>query len=306
MVPAASRMQIVHGADETRPRLRNVPYTFEHSHRNVVTVRCDGKIGTSFRFLLRSDAHHDNPKCDQALERRHLAEAVESGAGIIDAGDLFCMMQGKYDKRADKSACRFEHQSGDYIDAVIRTAAEFYQPFAHHFIVIGEGNHESAIRKRHETDPTTRLVERINTEAKSQIQRGGYGGWVRFMFHRNTWQDSRILHYYHGTGGGGPVTRGVIQTNRLAVFNPDADIVLTGHTHDEWILPITRQRLSNAGVPYHDEQLHVRTPGYKDAWDDGYGGWETERMLGPKPKGAAWLTFTIRREHIETTIERAK
>lgn len=118
--------------------------------------------------------------------------------------------------------------------------------------------------------------------------------------------DSRILHYFHGTGGGGPVTRGVIQTNRLAVFNPDADIVLTGHTHDEWILPITRQRISDQGVPYHDEQIHVRTPGYKDSWSDGYGGWEVEKMLGPKPKGAAWLTFTIRARGIETTVERAK
>jgi hypothetical protein len=54
--------------------------------------------------LLRSDVHHDNPKCDQDLERQHLQEALEYDAPIIDNGDLFCAMQGRWDKRADKSA----------------------------------------------------------------------------------------------------------------------------------------------------------------------------------------------------------
>lgn len=280
-------------------------YTVSTTGRNVVTVRMDGKCGSRWRFLLRSDAHHDNPKCDWKLEKKHLDEAKATGAGIIDAGDLFCAMQGKWDKRADKSAIRPEHNKTDYLDALVKTAADFYAPYSANIIVLGEGNHESAIRKRHETDLTGRLAERINERTGSFIQRGGYGGWVRFMFARSKWRTSRILHYFHGTGGGGPVTRGVIQTNRLAVFNPDADIVLTGHTHDQWIVPIARQRLSDAGVPYHDEQIHVRTPGYKDSWSDGYGGWEVERMLAPKPKGAAWLTFTMHADGVETDVTRA-
>lgn len=280
-------------------------YTVTANHRNVLTVHLAGKCGSTWRFLLRSDAHHDNPKCDQKLERKHLEEAKATGAGIIDAGDLFCAMQGKFDKRADKSAIRPENNSGDYLDSLVKTAADFYAPYASQILVLGEGNHESAIRKRHETDLTTRLVERINTATGSTIQRGGYSGWVRFLFDRAGWRTSRILHYFHGTGGGGPVTRGVIQTNRLAVFNPDADIVLTGHTHDQWIVPIARQRISEAGVPFHDQQIHVRTPGYKLAWDDAYGGWETEKMLGPKPLGAAWLTFTMRKDRVEMDVTRA-
>jgi len=46
--------------------------------------------------LLRSDVHHDNPKCNQDLERKHLDEAIEYDAPIIDNGDLFCAMQGKW------------------------------------------------------------------------------------------------------------------------------------------------------------------------------------------------------------------
>lgn len=84
---------------------------------NVVHVQCDIK-GEQWEqhFLLRSDAHHDNPKSDRSLELKHLQEAVGYDAGVIDCGDLFCAMQGKYDKRSSKSDIRPEHQAGDYLD----------------------------------------------------------------------------------------------------------------------------------------------------------------------------------------------
>jgi hypothetical protein len=91
--------------------------------------------------LLRSDVHHDNPKCDQDLERQHLQEALDYDAPIIDNGDLFCAMQGRWDKRADKSALRPEHQGSNYFDLLVETAADFYDPFKSHLAVLGRGNH---------------------------------------------------------------------------------------------------------------------------------------------------------------------
>jgi hypothetical protein len=45
-------------------------YTVEHTHRNVATVRMGGIYsGWEQWFLLSSDRHHDNPECDQKLER---------------------------------------------------------------------------------------------------------------------------------------------------------------------------------------------------------------------------------------------
>lgn len=286
-------------------------YTVEQNHRNVLTVRMDARSGWEQWFLLRTDVHHDNPKCDQTLERRHLEQAVERGAGIIDNGDLHCAMQGKYDKRGSKDALRPEHQTGKYLDRLVETAADFYAPYADNWLVMGLGNHETKILQNHETDLTERTVERINTLQQNagkpgRVYAGGYGGWVRFMFHTTaTRREAKILHHFHGSGGGGPVTRGVIQTNRLAVFNPDADIVFTGHTHDDWTVPIRRQRLSDAGVPYQDEQLHIRAAGYKDAWGDGHSGWEVEKMLGPKPKSAAWLRFYYESGEIRMEAHRA-
>lgn len=288
-------------------------WSVEHTHRNVTSVRIQIPRGVGWEqwVLLRTDAHHDNPKCDQKLERKHLNEARERNAVIIDNGDLFCAMQGKWDKRSDKNAIRPEHQTNRYLDALVETAADFYLPYADLFAVLGRGNHETAITRAHETDLTDRLADRL-ISAGSQCIAGGYGGWVRFMFSMevNKWRASKVLHHYHGSGGGGPVTKGTIQTNRLACILPDADFVFTGHTHDEWVFPIQRARVSAAGVPFQDEQLHLRAPGYKDAWDDGHGGWEVERMHPPKPKGAMWLRFTLcqsgNERRIVTEATRAK
>lgn len=244
--------------------------------------------------LLRSDVHHDNPKCNQQLERQHLDEALDYDAPIIDNGDLFCAMQGKWDKRADKSALREEHRGSNYFDLLVETAADFYEPYKSHLAILGRGNHETAITSRHETDLTDRLASRLRHRG-GIAQSSGYGGWVLFRFNLPNKQkplvDTVKLYHFHGTGGGGPVTRGTIQTNRIAVMTPDAQIVLTGHTHDEWQLPIQRQRISANGVVYHDEQLHVRPGGYKDAWGTGDHGWEVEKMLGPKPISSMWIKF---------------
>jgi hypothetical protein len=240
------------------------------------------------------------------MEKRHLEEAKERNAVILDYGDLFCAMQGKFDRRASKDDIRPEHQSGNYLDRLVSTATDFYAPYAKNFAIMGPGNHETAMLKHHETNLTERLVERLNMATGSEIKTGGYSGWVKFKFTYGKEQsdgsdlkitggqkcmDSKNLWYHHGYGGDAPVTKGTIQTGRQAVYVPDAHFVCTGHTHNEWIFPIQRVRLKDSGLLYHDEQLHIKTPGYKEEYEDGYGGWHIERGGPPKPNGAMWIRF---------------
>ena len=105
------------------PKQPERPWRLERVSPNVVNVRLTG-MGKGWEqwLLLRSDVHHDNPKCDWKAERKHLDMAVERDAIVIDNGDLFCAMQGKYDKRANKDSVRPEHASGDYLDKLLNTA----------------------------------------------------------------------------------------------------------------------------------------------------------------------------------------
>lgn len=242
-------------------------------------------------YLLTSDHHWDNPKCNRTLLKRHLDEAVARDAGVIVAGDLFCAMQGKYDRRSDKSDVRPEHQSGEYLDRLVDTAAEWYGPYSHNLLVVSEGNHESALRNRLETSLTDRLVKQINSQFDSNVCAGGYGGWVRFSFDVANHRHSINLKYYHGSGGGGAVTKGVIKTNRMATYLPDAHIVMTGHVHESWLVELCRERVKSSGSIYQDSQTHICCGTYKEDYGDGTKGWHVETGKSPRPLGGWWLRF---------------
>lgn len=263
--------------------------------RNIHRININlERVGDEQRVLLMSDVHWDNPKSDWDLLKRHLNEAREHDAPVIDNGDFFCAMQGKFDKRANKSDLRPEHQNARYLDSLIDTATVFLKPWNDLLTIRGQGNHERAIFKNHETDLTERLVERLRADGASNVRLGGYSGWVVFQTNYHGRFKPFKLHYHHGHGGGGPVTRGVIQTNRMGVFLADADIVFTGHTHDAWQVPIARVRLNQDNTEVeHTRQVHVRAAGYKEEYGDGYGGWHVERGGPPKPTGSVWLVFRL-------------
>jgi hypothetical protein len=256
-------------------------------HRFDITF---SRVGDEQRFLLMSDVHWDNPKANWDKLRQHLNEAKACDAPVLDAGDFFCAMQGKWDKRSNKNDLRPEHQNATYLDSLVDTAATFLKPYHDILTVRGQGNHETAILKRHETNLTERLVERLKGAGADHVRLGGYTGYIVF----NVKLAGRVrpikLHYHHGHGGGGPVTRGVIQSNRHAVYLADADIVWSGHTHDSWHVPIARVRLNQDNTRVeHSRQVHISTAGYKDEYGDGYGGWHIERGGPPKPIGGVWL-----------------
>lgn len=266
--------------------------SIEQSQRNVTTVDyrdIDGDIWV----MLTADRHHDNKLCRRDLEKRHLELARERNAYIIDCGDLFCAMQGKYDPRSDLNQVRQEDATPYYLDNIVKHAAEDYAPYAANFLVLGIGNHESKITERHGVNLTSNLAHQLN-QVGGRVQVGGYGGWVRLHFWvTKTRLQAVRVKYFHGAGGGGPVTRGVIQSNRQSVYLPDAEVVVNGHTHDAWHVPIARERLNLRGVVTRDIVHHVRTPGYKDEYRDGAEGWAVERWSPPKPLGAVWLRFRL-------------
>lgn len=245
--------------------------------------------------MLSSDRHHDNTHSRRDLELAHLQQAKERNAIILDIGDLFCAMQGKFDPRRSQDDLRPEDKGDNYLDLIVKHAAEFYSPYANLFSLMTPGNHESAILKSNGTDLVNSLVHRLNSDHGGRVYKGGYGGWVRFEFIIcKTQREAKSLKYFHGKGGGGPVTRGVIDTARQAVYLPDADIVVNGHTHDQYHLPIARERLTKNARVSRDVVHFIRTGTYKDEYGDGSGGWATEKGLPPKPLGCVWLRFFAR------------
>ena len=261
---------------------------------NVLTVRFD-KVGKGWEqwFQLSADRHHDDMYCDRQLEKKDLEKAKAKNAYILDFGDIFSLMQGKFDPRKSYDEMRPEYMKEPYLDTVVNLSAKEYKPYAKNWLMIGRGNHDASILKRQSTDVITRLVERLRS-AGSKVVAGGYGGWIRFMFVMKTnTHETKRLYYHHGAGGSSPVTKGVIDASRQAVFLGNADIIVNGHNHNEYVMPTRRVYLNQAGKIESSAMTFVRVPGYKDWYgkDTKAMSWENQSMHSPKPTGCVWVRF---------------
>lgn len=280
-------------------------WEIERKSRNVHLINCDAASASWSQWvLLTSDRHLDSEHSDRDMQLRHLRDARERDAVVLDFGDVFDAMQGRNDPRRQKGSGGPSARVAAYLDEIVRDASEFLAPFADRFGVIGRGNHEQSILKNCETDLTERLTERMSMISGSKVHPGGYGGFVRFVPRWSSKGSKRLtLYYFHGSGGGGVMTHGTLATRRMASWVPDAEVVVSGHTHDQWVLTLARTRLGATGNVYLDEQHHVKTPSYKDEFEDGFAGWHVERGAPPKPIGAWWMRLYWKRPHAEIGVE---
>lgn len=249
------------------------------------------KAKASQWLFLAPDIHWDNPHCKRDLLKRHLDEAVKMGARIILPGDTFCMMQGAYDPRKQKGDIRPEHNVNHYIDAVVEDAARWFAPYQPYIDVVGLGNHETSILKRLETDVIQRFVQllNINAKGKHRVMAGGYGGWYTLQFKCGSSYSRYTMKYFHGSGGGAPVTKGTIQHNRASTQTEGADAIVMGHVHNDYVVTYTRELLDHNYKPITRDLLMIRCSTYKDEYGDGHSGWHVERGGGPRPMGGQFL-----------------
>lgn len=243
------------------------------------------------KLFITSDVHFDSPLCNRKQFFEDLDVAVERDAKIFIIGDFFDAMQGRFDPRRDMSNLRPEYRRADYYDYIVDDAAKQLEKYASNIVMMTDGNHEQSVLKNANTDLLARFTKYLSNK-KHTIYRGGYGGIITLTEKQTVTQ----IKYFHGSGGEAPVTRGAIQTSRQAVFLPDFQIVLNGHSHHAYWIPIVRERVTQDGVQYFDIQHHVRTPGYNMSWGDGSGGWEVSRGGVPKPMGS--FILYIKKGHV--------
>jgi hypothetical protein len=110
------------------------------------------------------------------------------------------------------------------------------------------------------------------------------------------------LKYFHGAGGAALMSFDTLKIRRAAAVTPDADVVVQGHVHKQWFMPLSRERLvcDKGGCRVvSDLQYHVRTGTYKDEFDDGHVGWHVEQGRGPEVIGAVWMKLVLAKHTIK-------
>jgi predicted phosphodiesterase len=262
------------------------------------------KANDTFNLLLLSDLHLDNPKTDRKAIKRLLEEAKEKQAVVLINGDLFCVMQGKGDKRANKSSIMQEHKSSDYFNKVVNDAYEFFKPYQDIIIFSGYGNHETSVIANNEVDVMQWLCD-LMQKTGSPIVRGFYRGFINFVFEHES--GGHIMQYsmyhLHGYGGGGASTKGVPQFQNLMQQIQGVNCIWMGHTH-EYTHHINKiERLNQKNETIELEIDCLRTPSFKEEFINQGGGWHVEKGMGAKPIGGAWVE--LKSNEIKRKIYRA-
>ena len=248
--------------------------------------------------LMSSDHHYDSVDCDRKMVKRHFDICKENDLPILIFGDFFDAMQGKSDKRSSKGALDPQLLRTSYINALVDQATEFLAPYADNIIAWSPGNHETAIQKYAEVDLIELTADRIQGETGVEIPQMPYAGWIFFRGYKgNRLADTIRMAYKHGSGGGGPVTKGTIQASRRANYLPDANIVVSGHIHESWTMEFNRERITTRGELFQDTQWHICLPSYKDEYGESGNGWWHETGKSPRPKGAYWLDLSMYHDH---------
>jgi len=260
--------------------------------------------GTQARIAMLSDLHWDNPKCDWKQLKQDLNYCVKESIPIMINGDMFCLMQGRGDNRKSKSDIRPEHNNSMYLDSIVETAVDWFSPYSHLLTVIGYGNHETAIIKFQETDILARFVKLLNIKNNTNVKVGGYGGWLvvnqvlRSSVEGTGATRSMRIRYFHGSGGGGIVTKGALNLTRALEMYENFDVFTMGHIHENASRNDVRDSIIGAKGAYRQDQkqLHLMLTGtYKEEYGDGSKGWHVERGAPVKPTGGRILTINYKR-----------
>jgi hypothetical protein len=111
------------------------------------------------------------------------------------------------------------------------------------------------------------------------------------------------IKYHHGFGGGGPVTKGVIQFNRMKTWVEGADMIAMGHVHEDHDLSYQIEYLTTNCIVRQKKVTMLRTATYKEEYQDGTHGWHIMRGGSPKPLGGRWLHLNPKRDDKTSWVE---
>lgn len=222
----------------------------------------DAKAGKTIKLALFSDVHYDSPDCDRETLKKHLDFCLKDGRYILFGGDLFDAILLKDMKRA---VPHLLENTDAQLNKKLDDIYNFLKPYQKQILFFGRGNHEESILKYNGLDVLQMLATMLNMGQEHKILVGNYANFLRFTFKKSS--DRKEFHYdifqHHGAGGNAPVTKGIIDWNRIGK-SVNADLIWTGHRHNA-IIDASDPVLSiqpNGDVTLKNRQC-IQTPSYQ-------------------------------------------
>lgn len=185
------------------------------------------------RICLMGDQHLESRDANVRRCTAHLDKCQELGIPVFFGGDLADLILPGDIKRF--SSGKHGELVNAIIDQTVDKISSILMPYADIIEYMSPGNHEQSALKYHYTDLTKRIREKLQARRNPQlppIHQGGYRGFIVIRFLHGTHRAVKnfVIFRHHGRGGGAPVTKGMIDLQRLrATFS--ADLYWLAHKH---------------------------------------------------------------------------
>ena len=242
---------------------------------NLATTSDTANLG------LISDVHFGSSALLKKVLKYDFELMVKHDCQIAINGDLWDFILPSDLKRFDLDALDREllKHGVKPLDAALDMAYEFLKPYAPYIKIIGIGNHEAHVKKRHHICLTSILLDRLNQLPNTYIQAGGWCGYWHVNIKASTTQLPFIIYRHHGAGGGAPVTKGISDFQRMMVWQGNIDALWLGHNHHKYIVPDAKTILDIKHNIVKQKTVYcIRTASYLDT----YG------LEGPSTYAEAW------------------
>lgn len=220
------------------------------------------RASSVLKFAAISDGHADSPFFDEQAFISVMKAIQAEKRYVIINGDLFDSILRTDQKRG---ANHLMEKTDDQINQKIKRVVALLKPFQENILFIARGNHESSTIKFNGVDLIDLTCEMLNAGSEHKIICGNYSNWIRINWYGANGKS--VAHYdiflHHGAGGQAPVSKGMIDFDRLA-GSVDADLVLTGHKHNaiiDYSHPI--QKLTANGEFVLKNRIFVQTPSFQ-------------------------------------------
>ena len=202
------------------------------------TTEIDVTGGQTKYLLLASDLHLLASDFDEKMFKRDFDQAASLGARISINGDVADLILPRDMKRFHPSVYEETGMDG-VLNQITEMSFERLRPYADLIDMISPGNHEDAAVKHHHYDILRSVITLLNQHRDRSlppIHQGDYRGFQRYRLtisggKREGMSRSFTIFRHHGSGGSAPVTKGMIDFNRLRQLAEAVDLYWIGHKH---------------------------------------------------------------------------
>lgn len=223
-----------------------------------------------YNYAIFSDLHIGSTDLNKQALISDLDRCQNEDTKILINGDTLDLILMQDVKRAMPSKIKNEDgQINKYVDE----AVELLLPYVAQLCIIGTGNHENTITKRHGVDVLAWLIDKLNREKKNgKIQQGHYQNFVRINFLNPSARYKMVCHYdiflHHFNGGSSPVTKGMIDFNRIITAN-QADLYIGSHKHNNFETTYPLTYVTEDGRLETKDRKAIMTPPYTNPVNTG-------------------------------------